>query len=97
MPRYELRKATQKGKKWQIKTPEGKTIPFGFFGMEDFTTHKDEERKQRYLSRHKKNEDWSDKNTAGFWSRHLLWSEPTLAGSIKKVNEKFNIHVVKVR
>ena len=34
-PRYELRKATQKGKKWQIKTPEGKTITFGAFGMED--------------------------------------------------------------
>jgi len=99
MPRYELKKATQKSKKWQIKTPEGKTITFGAFGMEDFTTHRDEERKQRYISRHKKNEDWTKSGigTSGFWSKNLLWNQPTLAGSIKKVNQDFNIHVVKVR
>ena len=31
-----------------------KTIPFGQAGASDFTKHKNEDRKQRYLARHKK-------------------------------------------
>ena len=36
------------------------TVSFGSKGMEDFTIHKDEERKKLYLKRHEKNEDWKD-------------------------------------
>ena len=35
----------------------GKTVHFGAAGMSDFTLHGDEERKQRYLQRHSKNEN----------------------------------------
>ena len=52
----------------------GKTISFGAKGMSDFTIHKDEERKGRYILRHKKNEDWEDPLTAGFYAYHVLWN-----------------------
>ena len=58
-----------------------KTIHFGAAGYEDFTTHKDEKRKARYLARHK-NENWDDPETAGFWARHLLWNKETIKDSI---------------
>ena len=61
-------------KKYYIITNTNKKIYFGAAGYEDFTTHKDEERKQRYIARHRKNEDWSKAgiDTAGFWSYHYL-------------------------
>lgn len=38
-------------KKYMIKTPHGKWVHFGEFGMQDFTHHVDKERQRRYLSR----------------------------------------------
>ena len=35
-----------------------KTTHFGAGGMSDFTKHGDEDRKKRYLDRHRKNENW---------------------------------------
>jgi hypothetical protein len=51
----------------------------GASGYSDFTIHKDEQRKQRYINRHKTNEIWSNSgiDTAGFRSRWLLWNKPT--------------------
>ena len=31
----------------------------------------------------------------GFWSRWLLWSEPTLDGAIKLIENKFNVKIMK--
>ena len=68
-----------------------KTIHFGSFGMSDFTIHKDEERKQRYLTRHQKRENWNDPLTAGALSRWILWNKTTLRESIKDFKQKFNL------
>jgi hypothetical protein len=38
-------------------------------------------------------EDWSDPFTAGFWSRWLLWSEPSMAGAKKFIEKTFSIKV----
>jgi len=68
-----------------------KTTSFGATGYEDYTTHKDEERKRRYLDRHKNAEDWNDYKSAGSLSRHLLWAEPTFEASYKKYLSKFKL------
>jgi len=68
-----------------------KTIHFGSAGMSDFPTHKDEERKKRYLQRHKKNENWNNPMTAGALSRWILWNKPTRSASIKDFKSKFNL------
>lgn len=68
-------------------------IKFGAFGMSDFTKHRDEERKQRYLDRHRAREDWTKQGvlTSGFWSRHILWNKPTLSESLRDVKERFDL------
>jgi hypothetical protein len=65
--------------KYYIITKSGKTIKIGSIGYIDFTIHKDEARKQRYINRHKNNENWSKSgiDTAGWWSLKYLWSYPT--------------------
>lgn len=89
-------KSDKKDKKYMaifenIKTKRTKTIHFGSAGMEDYTIHKDPKRKELYLKRHSgMNEDWNDTGimTAGWWSRWLLWSEPSMRDSKKLVYNK---------
>lgn len=59
--------------------------------MWDYTIHKDEERKQKYLNRHNKNENWQDYKTAGALWRFILWNKPTLKESIEDYKKKFNL------
>lgn len=68
-----------------------KTTHFGAEGMSDFTKHKDPKRKERYLKRHKKNENWESPMTAGALSRWILWNKPTLSGSIKDYKSRFKL------
>lgn len=86
----DLRKSKKKGKKYDV-IYKGKVISFGSEGMSDFTIHKDKERKQRYLDRHKKNENWNDPMTAGALSRWILWNKPTLDASIKDFKKRFKL------
>jgi hypothetical protein len=68
-----------------------KTVKFGAYGMSDFTKHRDEERKQRYLDRHREREDWNDITTAGAWSRWLLWNKPTIRESLADLKTRFDL------
>jgi hypothetical protein len=72
-------------------TGRQRTIRFGAAGMSDFTKNKDTARKERYLERHKRNEDWNDPLTAGFWSRWLLWNKPTISASLADIRERFGL------
>lgn len=69
--------------------PDGKVVRFGRKGFSDFTLHKDPERMKRYLTRHRKRENWtrSGARTAGFWSRWFLWSSPSLIGAKRKTEK----------
>ncbi len=46
-------------KKYYIITNNDIKVYFGQAGASNFTLHKDEARKQRYINRHKNNEIWS--------------------------------------
>ena len=67
-----------------------KIVQFGSAGYSDYTKHKDTERKQRYINRHKNNEVWNKEGikTAGFYSKNVLWNKPSLKGSIDDLNKK---------
>ena len=68
-----------------------KTSHFGSAGMSDYTKHKDDERKQRYLDRHRDNENWNDYMTPGSLSRFILWNKPTINASYNDYLKKFNL------
>lgn len=74
-----------------LDTNRTKTIKFGAYGMSDYTQHKDNKRKDRYIERHKKKEDWQDPTTKGFWSRWLLWNLPTIKESYNDIIKRFNL------
>ena len=90
-----LRKSLKPAKKYDavFETDEGreKVISFGAAGMSDFTLHHDEERKERYLNRHRKNEHWDKPDTPGALSRYILWNKKTVKASLKDYKKRFNI------
>jgi hypothetical protein len=83
-------------KKWTAVFPDGHKVSFGAQGYSDYTIHKDPERMKRYITRHERREDWSAKGkyTAGFWSRWLLWSEPSLNSARRKVESILKTKVI---
>ena len=93
MLKYYPYKSDKPDKKYYIITDNDKKVYLGAAGMSDFTIHKDEARKQRYINRHKRNENWtiSGKDTAGFWSRWLLWDKPTIKESYSDIKKRFKL------
>ncbi len=93
MKKYFPYKSDKPDKKYYIITNDNKKIYFGAAGMSDFTIHKDEARKQRYIDRHKKNESkfWNKSgiDTPSFWSRFLLWEKPTIKESYEYIKNKY--------
>ena len=65
MKKYFPYKSDKPDKKYYIITNDDKKVYFGQASASDFTIHKDEARKQRYINRHKKNENWNDKIQLG--------------------------------
>ena len=77
--------------KFYIITKTEKKIYFGAVGYSDMTQHKNEGRKNRYILRHEKNEDWTKSgiDTAGFWALYLLWNKPSIKESYEDIKKKF--------
>ena len=69
-----------KNNKYVVKLPSGKNLHFGSSQYPDFLIHKDNERKEKYLSRAMKIKNkqgeltYENPESANFWSVNLLWS-----------------------
>lgn len=83
---FKLYKSTVGKKKWDIYIPKGdklKKVSFGHRDYEDYTIHKDPERRARYVSRHAKDR-LNDPYSPGFWSMYVLWGKSsTLSVALK--------------
>ena len=84
-------KSDKPEKKYFIITSTNKKVYFGSSDYQDFTQHKDETRKNSYIKRHQKNEDWtkSGMDSAGFWSRYLLWNKESIKASYEDIKKRF--------
>lgn len=91
---HSIRDSDQPGKKLSatfVQDGRNKVVHFGGEGYSDYTIHKDDERKERYLRRHRKNENWDDPLTPGSLSRWILWNKPTLRASIQDYRRRFGL------
>lgn len=99
---YILRKSNKVGKKFMIIMGDTMKHHFGQSGAKDFTLHDKnirDKRKEAYLSRHRKREDWTKSgiHSSGFWAKNLLWNKPTIEESIKDIEKRFNIKIIDER
>ena len=77
---------TKNGKEREIKRK------FGASGMSDFTIHKDKERRNRYINRHKKDLRTNDPTRAGFLSMYILWNKPSFTSSVADFKRRLAIY-----
>ena len=77
---YKSDKPAKKRMVYVIKNEKKSLIYFGDSSMQDFTQHKDEDRRKSYCSRSAGITDKNgrltatNKNSANFWSRKILWN-----------------------
>ncbi len=95
-----VKKSTNPKKKLDIIITDNKkvtTLSIGDADYEDYTIHKDDIRKQKYISRHKDKEDWTygGRFTKGYWSYNLLWRKKSLNKAIEYLNNKYKSMNVK--
>ena len=82
---------------YRFKDGKTKTITFGMKGSAGtFADGSSEEKKQAYIARHKVREDWSDRFSAGFMSRWVLWSEKSNEKIKKVLQDKTGIKNISV-
>lgn len=65
---------------------------FGAAGMSDFTIHRDLERRERYISRHKKDLRTNDPMKPGYLSMYILWNKPSLKASLADYKRRLNVY-----
>lgn len=97
MKEVRLIKSPKRDKKFRaIFVDSGRYVDFGGEGYSDYTIHKDRERMERYLVRHRRRETWTRVGmyTPGFWSRWLLWSRPTFEGAKRLMTKKFGLKII---
>jgi len=89
-----LEKSTNKNKRYDAYFKvdgKQKKVSFGSSKHENYTIHKDKERRERYRQRHK-NDLINVPTTPGALSWYLLWGESTsLADNINKYKTKFGV------
>ena len=82
-------------KKFDAVIDGKKTVSFGAKGYSDFTQHKDPDRKQLYLKRHRARENWADPTTAGSLSKNILWNKESITSSVKDMDRQFKNYKIK--
>jgi hypothetical protein len=72
-----IQKSTRAGKRFMATYANGKVVHFGQAGGQTYIDHGDKAKREAYLARHKKRENWNDPFSAGALSRYLLWGDST--------------------
>tara|TARA_Y100001938_G_C8050530_1_gene411437 strand:+ start:266 stop:559 length:294 start_codon:yes stop_codon:yes gene_type:complete len=91
-----VEKGTAKNKKLKAIFYDGdkkiKTTQFGDSRYEDYTQHKDKERRSKYRARHKKDLEKGDYMSAGYLSYYILWGASTSRDkNIKDYKRRFKL------
>ena len=74
----------RKNNKYMVTLPSGKKVHFGSTKYADYLTHKDKDRRDKYLSRATKIKNkqgeltYTNPESANFWSVNLLWPKKNL-------------------
>lgn len=89
-----LKKSPNPKKKYRVTFENNRHVDFGGKGYSDYTIHGDPSRMKRYLARHDRmGETWTKSGikTAGFWSRWLLWSKPSMSEAKKLISKRYGV------
>jgi hypothetical protein len=94
-----IKKSPKKDKKYVATFSRNGRIKQTHFGAKGYQNyggvgkerHLSEERKKRYIQRHKGKENWNDPTTAGSLSRWVLWDKKSFREGVSSFKRRFNL------
>lgn len=87
-----IEKSTRAGKRFMATYANGKIVHFGQAGGQTYIDHGDKAKREAYLARHKKRENWNDPYSAGALSRWILWGDyVNLMDNIASFKRRFSV------
>jgi len=86
-PRIILERSPLKYKKWRVYLPDGSHVDYGDDRYQDYTQHKNLNRKNSYRNRHK-HDNIENPHFPGFWSWHHLWTYQDGKKAFKNAEKK---------
>jgi len=87
-----ITQSNRKDKRYLATFNNGTKIHFGQKNGQTYIDHGDKEKRDAYLKRHQKNEDWNDPYTAGALSRWILWGDSSnINNNIKYFKQRFKL------
>ena len=91
-----ITRSPKKDKKLMAVFSDGSVTHFGAAGMQNYggvgkERHLSEERKKRYIARHKSRENLNKPDSPGALSRYVLWNKSTLQASIADYKRRFKL------
>lgn len=84
-------------KKYDAVFADGKVVSFGArrengVPYDDYTTTGNQLKRELYLARHRRNEDWTDPTSPGALSRWLLWGDSrSLSTNLASFRRRFGV------
>ena len=69
--------STRKDKRFMAIFKNGQIVHFGSKTGSTYIDHHDKIKRDNYIKRHSKNENWNDPYSAGALSRWILWGDYT--------------------
>ena len=90
-----LRRSPKPEKNCRAEFSDGSHRDFGARNYQDFTTHHDKARMERYNARHRKNENWTDLKSPGALSKYVLWSKPSLRGGLMEYKRRLSAKCIR--
>ena len=87
----------RKDKKLVATFDDGTVTHFGARGYNDYVSYSEighnlaDERRRRYVVRHRGREDWSDPRRAGTLSRYVLWEKRTVPAAVRAFKRRFGV------
>jgi len=93
MKTYILSNSKKKGKRYKIDMGDH-SHDFGSDVGKTYVDHNDKSKKKSWVARHSTNKNYNSKHSAIYHSRHLFWSKPTLAQSIKLYEKKHKVNII---
>ena len=88
-----ISKSPRSNKKYRaffLKNDKEIHTDFGQNGAEDYTTHRDKDRRNRYIFRHMKDTKTNDPTRAGYLSLYILWNKPSFNGSLADYKKRLS-------
>lgn len=93
MKTYILKKSNRKGKRFEINMIDH-SHHFGSDVGKTYIDGRTDKERAAWIARHRKNQNWDNKHSGIFFSRHILWGKfPDLKKNVKDYEKKHNVKI----